>query len=77
MTPDAPGPIIQRVPKDPRHAKSLNRSLLAAEIIRPFLKYASGPSHGYFRFVISSEHSRHQLDQLVKVLICSNTHWTL
>jgi 7-keto-8-aminopelargonate synthetase-like enzyme len=77
MTTDAPGPIIQLIPRDPRHANSLNRSLLAAGIYPPFLRYASGPGHGYFRFVISSEHSRRQLDQLVKVLICSNAHWTL
>jgi hypothetical protein len=34
------------------------------------VKYPGGPSEGYFRFVISSEHTRRQLDTLVKVLSC-------
>jgi 7-keto-8-aminopelargonate synthetase-like enzyme len=47
---------------------ALRRKLLAAKIYPPFLKYPGGPAKGYFRFVISSEHSRAQLDNLVAVL---------
>jgi hypothetical protein len=36
--------------------------------VPPFLKYA-GAEKGFFRFVISSEHTRAQLDGLVAVLV--------
>ena len=48
--------------------RRLNRALLAAGIYPPFIKYPGGPPNGYFRFVISSEHTRPQLDGLIKVL---------
>jgi hypothetical protein len=47
----------------------LHQALLAAGIYPPFIKYPGGPASGYFRFVISSEHGRRQLDDLTKVLI--------
>jgi hypothetical protein len=46
----------------------LQRALFAAGIFPPFIKYPGGPPNGYFRFVISSEHTRPQLDALLKVL---------
>jgi glycine C-acetyltransferase len=66
--PETPGPIIPLVPKDVAQTTSLKRQLLAAGIYPPFLKYPNGHANGYFRFVISSEHSREQLDKLIKVL---------
>ncbi len=65
---ETPGPIVLLVPKHPREAGRLQRSLLTAGIYPPFIKYPGGPPHGYFRFVISSEHTRPQLDTLLKVL---------
>jgi hypothetical protein len=32
------------------------------------IHYPGGPEHGYFRFMISSEHTRPQLEGLVEVL---------
>jgi len=61
-------PIFPFVPKNPRAAGRFHRQLLAARIFPPFLRYPSGSAQGYFRFVISSEHSRGQLDGLVRVL---------
>jgi 7-keto-8-aminopelargonate synthetase-like enzyme len=66
--PDGPGPIVPIVPRDARHAESLRRRLLAHEIHPPFIHYPGGPASGYFRFVISSEHSAEQLDALTECL---------
>jgi len=65
---ETPGPIVPLLPRHPREATRLQRALLAAGIFPPFLKYPGGPPSGYFRFVISSEHSRPQLNGLIKVL---------
>jgi L-lysine 2,3-aminomutase len=45
----------------------LRAALLAAGIYPPYLKYGA-LTHGIFRFVISSEHTRAQLKQLAAVL---------
>jgi len=66
---ETPGPIVPLFPRRASEAARLNRALLAAGIYPPFIKYPGGPPGGYFRFVISSEHSRRQLDALVKVLL--------
>jgi 7-keto-8-aminopelargonate synthetase-like enzyme len=66
---ETPGPIVPLFPRRASEAARLNRALLAAGIYPPFIKYPGGPPSGYFRFVISSEHSRPQLDALVKVLL--------
>jgi 8-amino-7-oxononanoate synthase len=65
---EAPGPIVPLIPRSPSEAEQLNHALLAARIFRPFIKYPGSPPNGYFRFVISSEHSRPQLDALLSVL---------
>jgi 7-keto-8-aminopelargonate synthetase-like enzyme len=66
--PDTPVPIIPLVLAGEREIMALKRQLLAGGIHPPFLKYPGSPANGYFRFVISSEHSRAQLDNLVDVL---------
>jgi 8-amino-7-oxononanoate synthase len=65
---ETPGPIVPVHPQRSHEAARMHRDLLAAGIFPPFIKYPGGPRSGYFRFVISSEHSRLQLDALVKVL---------
>ncbi len=65
---EQPGPIVPLLPRNPRESARLHRALLAAGIFPPFIKYPGGPPSGYFRFVISSEHSRAQLDSLIEVL---------
>jgi 7-keto-8-aminopelargonate synthetase-like enzyme len=64
--PDHPGPII---PLHPMSSELLKRRLLGADILPPFIRYPGAPRNGYFRFVISSEHTRSQLEALVKVLV--------
>jgi 7-keto-8-aminopelargonate synthetase-like enzyme len=66
---DFPGPIIPVVPKNDNPASRLKRRLLAGGIHPPFIKYPGGPEGGYFRFVISSEHTQGQLDALLKALL--------
>ena len=66
--PEAPGPIISIRPERARQRARLRRRLLDAGIYPPFIKYPGGAASGYFRFVISSEHSRGQLEQLIQIL---------
>ena len=66
--PETPGPIIPIHAKNARESLALQKHLLAAGIFPPFLKYPGGDANGYFRFVISSGHSRRQLDGLINAL---------
>jgi 7-keto-8-aminopelargonate synthetase-like enzyme len=66
---DNPGPIIPVIPDRRRETEALKRRLLAAGIFPALTRYPGGPKEGYFRFVISSEHTRNQLDALAGVLI--------
>jgi 7-keto-8-aminopelargonate synthetase-like enzyme len=63
-----PGPIAPVIPASGKEAMGMERELLKAKIYPPFVKYATGPKDGYFRFVISSEHQRKQLEKLTAVL---------
>jgi 8-amino-7-oxononanoate synthase len=63
-----PGPIVPVVPRSARDATSMRKELLKASIYPPFVNYATGPTNGYFRFVISSEHSQEQLKRLLELL---------
>lgn len=66
--PDHPGPIVALHFQDARLRIKLHQSLLKAGILPPFIQYPGGPAQGYFRFVISSEHTTGQLRNLVRVL---------
>jgi 7-keto-8-aminopelargonate synthetase-like enzyme len=66
--PGTPGPIVPLHFSNAAQASALKQRLLAAKIYPPFIQYPGGPAHGYFRFVISSEHTRAQLDALVEAL---------
>lgn len=66
--PEMPGPIIPLFTKNPAETVALKKQLLTAGIYPPFLIYPNGSANGYFRFVISSEHSRAQLQKLANVL---------
>jgi 8-amino-7-oxononanoate synthase len=65
---ETPGPIVSLVPNKAGKVTSLKRALLAAGIFPPYIHYPGGPATGYFRFVISSEHSQRQLAALVNTL---------
>jgi 7-keto-8-aminopelargonate synthetase-like enzyme len=66
--PGPPTPILSWVPANEAESKKLRKALLLAGIHPPFIQYPGGPEQGYFRFVISSEHTRPQLETLVQIL---------
>lgn len=66
--PEFPGPIIPLHFHEATLIMRLKRALLAADILPPFIQYHGAPAMGYFRFVISSEHTPRQLEELVGVL---------
>jgi glycine C-acetyltransferase/8-amino-7-oxononanoate synthase len=68
LTEITPGPIVPVLPRSAKEQTRIQRELLKSQIFPPFVKYATGPANGYYRFVISSEHSRKQLDSLLEVL---------
>lgn len=70
---ETPGPIVRLPALKEREASDLKSRLLAAGIYPPFLKYGSASASGYFRFVISSEHTRVQLDRVIAVLAAFNS----
>jgi 7-keto-8-aminopelargonate synthetase-like enzyme len=77
--PDFPGPIIALRNPQKTAVPKLHRALVKAAIFPSFIKYPGGPAEGYFRFVISSEHSREQLKNLSETLARTcNSHdgWT-
>lgn len=63
-----PGPIVPVHLPTVAASNKLKVALLRAKILPPFLHYPGSPSDGYFRFVISSEHTTKQLDHLVCAL---------
>lgn len=65
---DTPGPIIRLPSMNPAAGRELKKCLLAAGIYPPFVKYGKASAAGFFRFVISSEHTRPQLKKLAGVL---------
>lgn len=65
---ETPAPILAIVPNRKQSSGELSQALLRAGIYPPFIRYPGGPPTGYFRFMISSEHSRKQLDSLIHVL---------
>jgi 7-keto-8-aminopelargonate synthetase-like enzyme len=66
--PMTPVPVIAIIPKNPSEAQHLKRGLIAHRIFLSFVKYPGASVGGYFRFVISSEHSKRQLDDLLAAL---------
>jgi glycine C-acetyltransferase/8-amino-7-oxononanoate synthase len=67
--PETPGPIIPLPPLSKTATGLLRQRLLDTGIYPPFVQYPGGPQSGFFRFVISNQHTREQLDQLVEVLV--------
>jgi 7-keto-8-aminopelargonate synthetase-like enzyme len=66
--PDTPAPIVYIVPRTTAEAAKMRRRLLACGVFPSFIHYPGGPEEGYFRFVVSSEHSQQQLDNLLEGL---------
>ncbi len=68
FAPEGAGPILFVHPKGRGTTRALKERLLRSGIYPSHIRYPGGPVQGFFRFVISSEHSRPQLDRLVAAL---------
>jgi glycine C-acetyltransferase/8-amino-7-oxononanoate synthase len=65
---ELPGPIIRLPAMNSAAMADLKKRLLAAAIYPPVLKYGNTSAREFFRFVIASEHTRMQLDNLIAVV---------
>jgi 7-keto-8-aminopelargonate synthetase-like enzyme len=63
--PNTPAPIISIIPRRDKETEKMRKHLLARGVFPSFIRYPGGPEGGYFRFVLSSEHSQQQLDDLL------------
>ena len=68
--PLTPVPVVAINPGNAVRAAALRRSLIGHGVYPSFVEYPGGPAGGYFRFVISSEHSKRQLEDLVAAASC-------
>jgi 7-keto-8-aminopelargonate synthetase-like enzyme len=66
--PHTPAPIVSVFPKEKAEIAKMRKRLLLRKVFPSWIRYPGGPEGGYFRFVISSEHSRGQLDDLLAAL---------
>jgi 8-amino-7-oxononanoate synthase len=60
-------PILSIAPRTKAEALRLKHELLKTNIFSNLIYYPGGPKTGYFRFAISSEHTREQIEQLLSV----------
>jgi 7-keto-8-aminopelargonate synthetase-like enzyme len=65
---ETPGPIVRLPFLNSTSTNDLKKRLLAAGIYPPFVKYGKASAAGFFRFVISSEHTQSQLETVARVL---------
>jgi 7-keto-8-aminopelargonate synthetase-like enzyme len=63
-----PGPIVALEAKHQDALPKITKILREAAIYPPYIQYPGAPPLGHFRFVISSEHSLAQLDNLARSL---------
>jgi 7-keto-8-aminopelargonate synthetase-like enzyme len=60
-----PGPIISLLPKSVEESKRFERAFFAAGILPAITRYPGVPAQGCLRIVVSSEHSRSDLQRVV------------
>jgi 8-amino-7-oxononanoate synthase len=63
--PHTPAPIVSLLPRTAAEATRMRMRLLAHDVYPSFIRYPGGPADGYFRFIISSEHTQKQLADLL------------
>ena len=68
-SPANPCPIVSVTPPNAGAAVRMRKRLLAQGVYPSFIRYPGGSNGGYFRFAISSEHTREQLGQLIAALM--------
>ncbi len=65
---DTQGPIIALAPLEAQVTQRLRTALLRAKVFPSLIRYLGGPQDGYYRFVLSSEHTAQQCAALVSTL---------
>jgi len=65
---DHPGPMFAVSPRQAQSQERLRQMLLAAGIYPTLIRYSSGPAARFFRFAVSTAHSKSQLATLRNVL---------
>jgi 7-keto-8-aminopelargonate synthetase-like enzyme len=68
LFPEPVSPIFAFYPRRAAEIAKLKAAMVEGGIFPPFIRYPGAPESGYFRFVISSEHRRDQVEALVEVL---------
>ncbi len=66
--PGGPGPMFAVAPEPAAAVDRLSRLLRSAGIHPPLIRYPNGPADRYFRFALSSEHAKEQLEALAGIL---------
>ena len=66
--PASPVPVISLRFTEEAQNRRLRTLLLEREIFPPFIHYPGAPAGGHFRFVISSRHTREELNRVVEAL---------
>jgi len=61
-------PILSVTPATSTEADRLKKRLVKAGIFPSFIRYPNGPTSGYFRFAISSEHTPEQIEKLLATI---------
>lgn len=61
-------PLVAVVPKTAAEASRLEQELLRAEIFPSLIRYPGGPAADFFRFALSSEHTREQIERLLAII---------
>jgi 7-keto-8-aminopelargonate synthetase-like enzyme len=69
--PLTPTPIFPITFNDDRKNKRLRKQLIENNIYPPFIHYPGGPAQGYFRFILTSNTSNEQEDQLFEAIRAS------
>ncbi len=67
-SPGRPGPMFTVAPESDAPQEALRHSLLEAGIYPVLIRYANGPADRFFRFAVSSEHTKAQIVRLRDVL---------
>jgi 8-amino-7-oxononanoate synthase len=73
--PDRPGPMVAVVARDGEAKEGIDRCLLRAAILPPYVDYVGRPGPGYYRCAVSSAHRREDLDRLSSALLQCRELW--
>ena len=67
--PESPAPIVSGTPRSAAAARRVAQALRGAGIYPSLIHYPGAGREGYFRFALSSEHTRENLQELSSVLL--------